>query len=81
MGFGKTSEPVDQPFGGKIRRGADREYARALAPPLVQKQFDDLPAISVEEVKAMLDSGKRVQIIDAHYTTRGNEIMERRGMA
>jgi hypothetical protein len=31
MGFGKTSEPVDQPFGGKIRRGADREYARALA--------------------------------------------------
>ena len=48
-------------------------------PPLVQKQFDDLPAISVEEVKAMLDSGKRVQIIDArpkHYTTRGNEIMD-----
>ena len=33
--------------------------------PLVQKEFGDLPAVGVEEVKAMLDSGQPVQIIDA----------------
>jgi len=38
-----------------------------VAPPprLEQKQFPDLQSITVEEVKAMLDSGKSVQIIDA----------------
>jgi Fe-Mn family superoxide dismutase len=57
------------------------EDAVKVAPPrpLVQKQFADVPAMSVEEVKAMLDSGERVQIIDArprHYTTRAQDIME-----
>jgi superoxide dismutase, Fe-Mn family len=33
--------------------------------PLVQKEFGDLPGVGVEEVKAMLDSGTPVQIIDA----------------
>jgi Fe-Mn family superoxide dismutase len=52
-----------------------------VAPPprLEQKQFPDLQSITVEEVKAMLDSGKSVQIIDArprHYTTRAQDIME-----
>ena len=31
MTLGKPAEPVDQPLGGKIRRRADRENARALA--------------------------------------------------
>ncbi len=47
--------------------------------PLVQKQFADVPAISVEEVTAMLKAGTPVQIIDArprHYTTRSPDIME-----
>lgn len=47
--------------------------------PLVQKQFADVPAISVEEVTAMLATGTPVQIIDArprHYTTRAQDIME-----
>ena len=38
-----------------------------------------MPAMSVEEVQAMIDAGKPVQIIDArprHYTTRSQEIME-----
>src|SRR5213075_566069 len=33
--------------------------------PLVQKEFGDLPGVGVEEVRAMLDSGEPVQIIDA----------------
>src|ERR1043166_5167929 len=33
--------------------------------PLVQKEFGDVPAIAVEDVKAMLDAGERVQVIDA----------------
>jgi Fe-Mn family superoxide dismutase len=48
-------------------------------PRLKQKQFADLPSITVEEVKGMLDSGKPVQIIDTrprHYTTRAHEIMQ-----
>ena len=32
--------------------------------PLVQKQFGDLPSVTVDEVKAMLDAGTPVQIID-----------------
>jgi Fe-Mn family superoxide dismutase len=57
------------------------EDATRVAPPrpLEQKQFAGVPAMSVEEVKAMLDSGERVQIIDArprHYTTRAQDIME-----
>lgn len=38
-----------------------------MAPPrpLVQPEFGDLPGASVEEVKAMLDAGETVQVIDA----------------
>jgi Fe-Mn family superoxide dismutase len=48
-------------------------------PRLIQKQFTDLPSITVEEVKGMLKSGKPVQIIDTrprHYSTRAHEIMQ-----
>ena len=48
-------------------------------PRLIQKQFPDLPSITVEEVKGMIDSGKPVQIIDTrprHYTTRAHEIAQ-----
>ncbi|MFL5230074.1 MAG: Fe-Mn family superoxide dismutase, partial [Microvirga sp.] len=55
--------------------------AAKVAPPrpLEQKQFADLPAVTVEEVKAMLASGTPVQIIDTrprHYSSRAQEIME-----
>jgi superoxide dismutase, Fe-Mn family len=46
---------------------------------LVQKEFGDLPGVSVEEVKTMLDSGQRVQFIDArpkHYVTRTQDIID-----
>jgi Fe-Mn family superoxide dismutase len=56
------------------------EDATRVAPPrpLEQKQFAGVPAMTVEEVKAMLDSGDRIQVIDArprHYTTRAQDIM------
>ena len=47
--------------------------------PLVQPEFGDLPGITVEEIKAMLDAGKPVQVIDArprHYVSRTQDIME-----
>jgi Fe-Mn family superoxide dismutase len=57
------------------------EDATKVAPPrpLEQKQFADVPAVSPEEVKAMLAAGTPVQIIDTrprHYTTRAQDIME-----
>ena len=48
-------------------------------PKLVQKQWPDLPAMSVEEVKAMIDAGKPLQVIDTrprHYSTRAQDIAE-----
>jgi Fe-Mn family superoxide dismutase len=47
--------------------------------PLIQPEFGDLPGINVEEVKAMLDAGKPVQLIDArpkHYVSRTQDIIE-----
>jgi Fe-Mn family superoxide dismutase len=47
--------------------------------PLVQKEFAEVPAIGPEELKAMVEAGTPVQIIDArpkHYFTRSTEIMQ-----
>jgi Fe-Mn family superoxide dismutase len=47
--------------------------------PLVQKQFADVPSITVEEIKAMRDAGTPVQIIDTrprHYSSRAQDMME-----
>jgi superoxide dismutase, Fe-Mn family len=57
------------------------EDAREVKPlrPLVQPEFGDVPAVGVEEVKAMLDERKPVQIIDArprHYVSRTQDIIE-----
>jgi Fe-Mn family superoxide dismutase len=57
------------------------EDATAVKPPrpLVQKEFGDLPSVTIDEVKAMLQSGEPVQVIDTrprHYTTRAQDIVE-----
>jgi Fe-Mn family superoxide dismutase len=47
--------------------------------PLVQKEFGDLPGVAPEEVKAMLDAGTAVQIVDARprsYISRQGDIMD-----
>jgi Fe-Mn family superoxide dismutase len=56
------------------------EDAIKAAPPrpLEQPEFGDIPGVTPEEVKAMLDTGKAVQVIDArprHYMSRSTEIM------
>src|SRR5258705_3599888 len=57
------------------------EDATGVVPPrqLVQKEFAGLPSIAAEDVKAMLDEGKPIQIVDARpkfYYTRGQDIMD-----
>src|SRR5258708_4525038 len=57
------------------------EDAIKVAPPrpLEQKEFGEVAAVTPEEVKAMIDAGEDVQIIDArprHYATRASDIME-----
>jgi Fe-Mn family superoxide dismutase len=56
------------------------ENAAKVTPPsrLHQEQFADVPAVTVEEVQAMIDSGSRVQIIDTrprHYVTKAQDMM------
>ncbi len=53
--------------------------ATAAPRPLVQPEFGDLPGVGPEEVKAMLDAGQSVQVIDArprHYFSRDTDIMD-----
>ena len=60
---------------------ARHEDATKVMPPrpLVQEEFRDVPGVSPEEVRAMIDAGKAVQIIDArprHSATRVGDIMD-----
>jgi Fe-Mn family superoxide dismutase len=61
-------------------QGRYEDATRVARPrPLEQKQFAGVPAMTVEEIKAMLDAGERIQVIDArprHYTTRAQDIMD-----
>jgi Fe-Mn family superoxide dismutase len=55
--------------------------ATAVEPPrrLEQKQFADVPSVSVEDVQAMIAAGTPVQIIDTrpkHYVTKAHDMME-----
>ena len=47
--------------------------------PLEQTQFGNLPSVTPEEVRTLLDSGEPVQLIDVrpkHYATRSHEILD-----
>jgi Fe-Mn family superoxide dismutase len=47
--------------------------------PLEQPEFGDIPAIGVEEVKALMASGRNVQVIDVrprHFVSRQQDIAE-----
>jgi Fe-Mn family superoxide dismutase len=57
------------------------EDARMVAPPrpLTQPEFGELPGVDVEEVKAMLDGGTPVQVIDVRpkfYVSRMGDIVD-----
>ncbi len=61
--------------------GARYEDASAVRPPrpLAQEEFADVPAVGVEEVRAMIETGGAVQLIDArprHYISRTQDIIE-----
>ena len=84
MDFGANAKAYVAAFMRNIEWNAVQaryEDAANVRPPrkLEQKQFADLPSISAEEVKAMLDAGAPVQIIDTrprHYSTRAQDMME-----
>ena len=54
------------------------EDALRVAPPrlLVQKEFGDLPAMDVEDVRTMLDAGKPLQLIDVRATHSVSRVQE-----
>lgn len=50
----------------------------AAPPSLEQKEFKELPSVSVDAVRAMLDAGTPVQLIDTrprHYSTRAQDMI------
>ena len=61
-------------------RGRYEDAIEAKPPrPLVQKEFGDLQSVTVDEVRAMLQSGEPVQVIDTrprHYSSRAQDIVE-----
>jgi superoxide dismutase, Fe-Mn family len=58
--------------------GRYQDAVRVAPPrPLVQPEFADVPAISPEDMQAMLKSGQKVQFIDTrprHYATREDAV-------
>jgi superoxide dismutase, Fe-Mn family len=61
-----------------VKGRLDDAVVVAPAKRLDQKQFADLPSISPENLKLMLDSGVPVQVIDTrprHYATRAHEMV------
>jgi Fe-Mn family superoxide dismutase len=70
MDFGANAKAYVGTFMRNLDwKAANERYADALqaaAPrPLEQPEFAGIPSVPVEEVKAMIDSGRNVQIIDA----------------
>jgi len=81
--FGANAVPTSPPscatsIGPPFRRRY--EDAIKVTPPrsLEQKEFKDTPSITVEEVRAMLESGTQVQLIDTrprHYTAKAQDMI------
>jgi Fe-Mn family superoxide dismutase len=84
LDFGANAKAYAETFVRNIdwKGVQDRhEDAVKVAPPrpLVQEEFKDVPGVSVEEVKAMLDAGKAVQFVDTrprHSVSRTKDIIE-----
>jgi Fe-Mn family superoxide dismutase len=82
--FGANAKPYVDAFmrniDWKAVEGRYEDAAKVEPPrPLVQPEFGDVPGVTVEEVKVMLDAGKPVQIFDVrpqHYVSRAQDIME-----
>jgi Fe-Mn family superoxide dismutase len=64
-------------------RSVEKRYVSAMKvePPLrlEQPQFGGLPSVSVEDVQALIDAGKPIQIIDTrprHYASKSHDMMK-----
>jgi len=84
MDFGANARAYAETFVRNIDwKAVEGRYADAIqvAPPrpLVQEEFANVPGVGVEELKAMLDTGQSVQVVDArprHFVSRTHEIMD-----
>ena len=82
--FGANARAYAETFLRNIDwKGVEERYEDAVkvSPPrpLVQEEFRDVPAVSPEEVKAMLEGGKPVQFVDTrprHSVSRTRDIIE-----
>ncbi len=84
MDFGANARAYAETFLRNVHWKAVEglyEDAVAVAPPrpLVQEEFADVPGVGVEELKAMVDAGQAVQVVDTrprHFVSRTHEIAE-----
>jgi Fe-Mn family superoxide dismutase len=84
MDFGANARAYAETFVRNIDwKGVEGRYVDAtqVAPPrpLVQEEFANVPGVGVEELKAMMDTGQSVQVVDArprHFVSRTHEIMD-----
>lgn len=83
MDFGANATAYVDTFMRNLDwKAIEARYADAKKAPgpreLVQEEWADVPAVEPESIKAMLDAGTPVQVIDArprHYFTKSQEIM------
>ena len=84
MDFGANAKAYAETFlrnvDWKLVEGRYEDAVKVAPPrPLVQEEFKDVPGIGVEDLKAMMDSGKPVQVIDVrprHSVSRSKDIAE-----
>ena len=84
MDFGANSKAYVDTFmrniDWKALEARFEDASRVQPPrPLEQPEFGDIPAIAVEEVKALMASGRHVQVIDVrprHFVSRQQDIAE-----
>jgi len=84
MDFGANAKAYAETFlrnvDWKLVEGRYEDAAKVAPPrPLVQEEFKDVPGIGVEDLKAMMDLGKPVQVIDVrprHSVSRSKDIAE-----
>jgi len=84
MDFGANAKAYVETFLRNIDwKSVEGAYEDAIrvSPPraLVQEEFKDIPGVGVEEVKAMIDAGQPVQLVDTrprHFVSRYGDIVD-----
>jgi Fe-Mn family superoxide dismutase len=84
LDFGANAKAYAETFlrnvDWKAVEGRYEDATQVPAPrPLVQEEFRDVPGVGVEEMKAMMDSGQPVQVVDVrprHSVSRTKDIAD-----